>query len=514
MARTRTERSGNERRACGVLVALLIFVLPAPAAEEVPTGKTFRQAAIIELRGPITPLTEHAILRKLATAKARGADLVIVEIDSPGGFVDSSFNLANEFRGLDWATTVAFVPREALSGAAIASLGCDEIVMAPSAVLGDAGPIFQGEDGLFQHAPQKIRSDIAAKIRELAKSGGRSPALAEAMVDMNLVVFEVRNRRTGEKAFMSDAELQSAADRDDWEKLQPVHESRPDHFLEVTGTRAVELGLAEATAAGRREVLDRYGVAGKPIVLAANGVDTAVFILNLPIVTGLLFVIGLVALYVEISAPGISVGGLIATLCFALFFWSRFLGGTAGVLEIMLFLMGVVFLLVEILVLPGFGVAGLTGLLLMLIGVVLASQDFVLPGTGRQLGTFATSLLVVACSGAVFLIAAAVLSRHFGSLPLLSRLALAAPQPELDPPRVEFDAAGKPLPKPAPRHPTGVEVGDWGVAESTLRPAGKARFGDHFLDVLADGSFIDRGRQVRIVDIRGSEVVVRDVNED
>jgi len=82
-------------------------------------------------------------------------------------------------------------------------------------------------------------------------------------------------------------------------------------------------------------------------------VDAAVTILNLPLITGLLFVIGLVALYVEFSAPGIGMGGLIAGLCFAIFFWSRFLGGTAGWLEVILFLAGVAFLAVELFVLPG-----------------------------------------------------------------------------------------------------------------------------------------------------------------
>ena len=107
-------------------------------------------------------------------------------------------------------------------------------------------------------------------------------------------------------------------------------------------------------------------------------------------VTGLLFVVGLVALYVEVSTPGLGLGGLVSLLCFALFFWSRFLGGTAEVLEIVLFLTGVAFLAVEIFVLPGFGVAGITGLLLMLAGVLMASQTFLIPETKREWEVFGT----------------------------------------------------------------------------------------------------------------------------
>jgi membrane-bound serine protease (ClpP class) len=229
------------------------------------------------------------------------------------------------------------------------------------------------------------------------------------------------------------------------------------------------------------------------------------------LVTGLLFVVGLIALYVELSAPGISVGGLISGLCFALFFWSRFLGGTAELLEVILFLAGVAFLAVELFVIPGFGVAGITGGMLMLIGVLMASQHFVIPNTGRQLEVFTSSLLVVTTSATAFLLVAAVLSRYFGALPIINRLVL-RPSPdagvaaETKPPG---DKTGSP---PASGIP-GVNVGDWGVAQSPLRPAGKVRFGDVFLDVITDGSYVDRGGQVRIVEVQGNRVVVSSVDQ-
>ena len=112
--------------------------------------------------------------------------------------------------------------------------------------------------------------------------------------------------------------------------------------------------------------------------------------------------IGLVALYLELSAPGISVGGLIAGLCAVLFFWSRFLGGTSTWLEVLLFLAGTVFLVVEVFVIPGWGVSGLMGLVLILVSVVMASQEFVVPSTGRQWNQLVTTLLVILCAGCVF----------------------------------------------------------------------------------------------------------------
>jgi membrane-bound serine protease (ClpP class) len=239
--------------------------------------------------------------------------------------------------------------------------------------MGDVGVMTIGRDSLFRYAEEKIRTHVSSQLRDLAEARGRPPALAEAMVNMDLVVYQVTNRQTGEQTFMSDEEIQASDDPDVWEKGRPVLESREKHFLEVNGLRAVELRLADGNAQDLSELIGVLGLVEPPRVLRPTAVDTAVFILNLPLVTGLLFVIGLVALYVEFSAPGISIGGLMAVLCFSLFFWSRFLGGTAEVLEVVLFLAGVLFLSVEVFVLPGFGVAGITGLLLIGAGLVMAS---------------------------------------------------------------------------------------------------------------------------------------------
>ena len=124
-------------------------------------------------------------------------------------------------------------------------------------------------------------------------------------------------------------------------------------------------------------------------------VDTTVFVLNMPLVTGLLFVVGLVALFIEFSAPGISIGGLLAILCFSLFFWGKFLGGTAGWLEVVLFLLGIIFLMLEVFLVPGFGVPGISGILLIVASLVMASQDFFMPTRPSEWKTTGNSLLVV-----------------------------------------------------------------------------------------------------------------------
>ena len=491
----------------GFVLATLVCCGWATHCTAGETPRDYSHPVLIRFEGPITPMLQQYFYRKLDVAEQDKADLVIVEIDSPGGFVDQSIEMANRLRELNWAHTVAYVPREALSGAAIVALGCNEIVMARGAKLGDAGPIFLGEDALFRHAPEKLRSDLALEVRKLAQAADRPPAMAEAMVDMDLVVYRVKNTETGEETFMSEAELASHEQPEAWEKGKPVHESRPDHFLEVTGDRAVELRLAEANAADRGELKERYGIQGELAVLEPSGVDTAVYILNFPFITGLLFVIGLVALYIEFSMPGIGMGILTAGLCFALFFWSRFLGGTADWLELVLFISGLAFLAVELFVIPGFGVAGLSGLLLLFCSLVLAGQTFVVPHTGRQWNTFTGTLIVLTLSGGTFLILAMFLSRTFGSLPFLSRLTLTPPdsdekQPQQSPWQEDQDDSAVPTHRPQ------LAPGDLGIADSALRPAGKARFGNRFVDVITDGEFITKGSKVRVVQTSGSRVLV------
>ncbi|MCA9199208.1 MAG: hypothetical protein KDA87_16800, partial [Planctomycetales bacterium] len=399
-------------------VWLAIFLLQ-PASLSMGASERFEQPlnsqkpVVIRFEEEIGSLSEQYLYRKLDAAAEANADLIILEIDSPGGRLDCMERMIQRIQDSP-VPVVAYVPRQALSAAAIMSLACDEIVMSGKAVFGDAGPIFLDEGFMFQHASEKIRTDLARKVRDFAAYSHRPPALAEAMVDMNLIVYKVQNTRTNETTYMSDSEIESSDNPAEWEKLQPVHESREDHFLEVNGIRAVELGLADANALNRQDMLARFGFQGEPQVLERTGVDTAVLILNNPFMTGFLFVLGLIALYVELASPGIGVGGLVSILCFGLFFWSRFLGGTAEWLEVILFVSGLALIGVEIFVIPGFGFWGLTGLLLMGTGLVLAGQDFVFPQTDQQWNSVGRSLGVLSVAGVCVMAGAWALTTYFG----------------------------------------------------------------------------------------------------
>ncbi len=198
---------------------------------------------------------------------------------------------------------------------------------------------------------------------------------------------------------------------------------------------------------------------------------------------------------------------MIAGLCALLFFWSRFLGGTSGLLEVLLFLSGIGFLLVELFILPGWGLAGFLGIGLLFVSVVMASNDFIVPQTENEFSQLLGSLSVILIATIAFLIVAGQLTRRLGYLPVFNRMVLSPPGGDVFNSKLDRDT-GKPI---LPPHPV-VALGDWGVAESLLRPAGRVRFGHKTVDVVSEGSFIERGRPVRVIEIEGNRVVVEEAN--
>lgn len=481
---------------------------PAPVEAAKAPQQKFQNAAIIRFEGPITPWLHAYFDRKLEAALKDGADLVVLEIDSPGGLLTESSAIAHRLNDLPGVHTVAYIPREALSGAALVSLGCDEIVLRPSGRIGDVGLIIIDETrGIVHHAPEKLRSPLVTEIRGLATDHGRPAALVESMVDMDAEVFRYTNQRTNATGLFTEKEISSKADAADWQKQELILESKKGSFLTLTGTRALELGLADANVANLEELKARFEVAGRWQSYRFDNVDKTVYILNLWYVTGLLFVIGLVGILYECMAPGTCIGGLVGLLCFSLFFWSRFLGGTSGWLEVVLFLVGVVFLAVELFVLPGFGVAGVTGLGLIGVSIVLACQTFVVPASLYDFQTTTAAVGTLVGSTVIFLGIAYAMTAYLGQIPILSQLVL-APTPvraNEDDEADEREAAGAGVAKAKK-----VPVGAYGKTTTILRPSGRATIDGQPLDVVSTGDVIAAGRKIRVVEVGYGRIVVEE----
>ena len=149
--------------------------------------------------------------------------------------------------------------------------------------------------------------------------------------------------------------------------------------------------------------------------------------LSAPHIAGILLFVAWFALLMELSQPGLSVAGFVSVLCFVVYFWSQFLHGTAGWLEVLLFVVGVVSVLVEIFVIPGIGIFGLGGGLLIITSIILASQTFVIPRNSYQLEQLPSSLMMVAAAGSGAFLAMVAMRRYLAEAPLLEAVDAAVP---------------------------------------------------------------------------------------
>ncbi|TWU42871.1 NfeD family protein [Novipirellula artificiosorum] len=465
-----------------------------------------RRAVIIPLHEDINPLSGALLERKFDEAVESGVDVVIFDINSPGGFTTVTFELMDMVLDAKKVETVAWIEKDAISGAALFALSCDRILMAPDARMGDAGEIVMGADGAFRYTEAKSRSVLAQKVRDTAAATGRPMALAEKMTDKDMVVFKATYKEDGTVRYFSDKEWVAMEDQDEWNKGPPVREAGKEMFFTANGRRAVELGIADQTIESRDELAAALNVSEPIPVIERSWVDTLVFILNSGFVTFLLIVIGLVALVVELSAPGLGVGGLTSVLCFGLFFWSRFLGGTSGWLEVTLFLVGVLFIGAELFVIPGFGIAGVGGIVLMLGSLVMASRRFVLPQNSEELTGLGMDVLTVLSAFAVFLLALLFIAQYIGEIPGLGRLTL---KPTIAIDGISVADAANAASLPGWQR---VEIGSFGEAVSPLRPGGRIQVDNDFtVDVVTEGDFIETGTQVKVVGKQGAKVIVRAV---
>lgn len=461
-----------------------------------------RQPVLIRIEGDVEPILTEYVRRQIQRAIDAQADLIIFEIDSPGGRLDNSLEMAFAIADLEkrGIRTVAYIPREAISGGAIIALGCDEIYLHPRGKIGDAGPVLIGLDGVHR-APEKIVSYLRGHLAELAELKGRSPTLLMAMADRQLVVYRANHRTSGRVAYLSQSEID--ASNGEWVKGPVVPESEGELLLTVNGDRAHELRIARPPVQSLGELQQRLGIGSGVRIreFVRTWVDDTVLILNSPTVTGLLFFFAVLFLFVELHFL-IGIFGILSGLCFVLFFWSKFLGGTAGWLEVVLFSAGLCCLAIELFVIPGFGVFGVSGGLLLLSALIMASVSY--SGVDQE-ATYAQSWAAVK-SLTVALVAVigagAVLSRFLPHIPVLNAMILAPPN------------LGAPVMRSGTLSGTESElIGRRGEAETMLRPSGKVRIDGRLIDAVSTGGFVPAGHAIEVVSVVSGRTMVRAVEE-
>jgi membrane-bound ClpP family serine protease len=277
-------------------------------------------------------------------------------------------------------------------------------------------------------------------------------------------------------------------------------------LLVLTGTRAKELGLVRhvVDSPSKNQVCGLYGLDGAKVTDAkSDWIDGIAEFLCNRYVAVLLVMVGIGCLILELKIPGVTAPGVIAAICFVLFFWSQSqMSGEIVILAILLFLLGLVMIAIEVFILPGFGFVGISGIVLMIAGLALATVER-LPqsntewlGLGKTVTQFGLGMVVAAAGAIVF-------ARYLPSIPVANRMVLtpASENPE---------AAEEPPALPGVEQAAAL-LGAVGTSATMLRPAGMARFGEQYVDVVTEGGFVPAGARVQVIEVEGNRIVVKEV---
>ena len=468
-----------------IFLLAIFFLLPKgvfASAPQNPTG----EIRIIPISGEVSPAMASFIER--AVESSQGASLVIFEMDTFGGRVDSALKIVDTISSLS-VPSVAWVKTKAISAGALIALSADSLYMAPGTTIGDCAPISVGKDGP-QMLGEKFQSPLRAKFRALARKNGYSEALAESMVseDLEIVAFE----SGGRTEYM---ERQVYGDL----KEKPDHVRtvvRKGELLTMDDVEAGAFGFSKATVKSTAEVARALGKGEVSVTRIeptwSEGLSG--WILTF---TPLLMIIGLGALYTEMKAPGFGVFGMVGLSALGLALFGNHIAGLASYAEVLLIMIGLLLLVVELLVIPGFGMAGISGFILIIIGLVLSLQDFVLPDPSLpwEGNLFRGNLLMVGISFGASLLVAMGLLRYL--VPALSGY--------VSGPYLDADLKAS---KAESRESACIGLGEAGIARTSLRPAGKALFHDEPFDVVTQGDFIERDEPIVVTAVEGNRIVV------
>lgn len=427
-----------------LLVGLLAAPLPAAAQESV-------------YRIPVTGVIENGlapyIARALREAAEAGAVAVVLDLDTPGGRVDAAERIVDAIR----ASTVpvyAFVNPRAYSAGAMIALAAKGIYMNPAGVMGAATPV----DGSGTKAPEKMVSALRAEFRALAEANGLDPRVAEGMVDETLEIPGVK----------------------------PAGK-----LLTLSTSEALEVGFARGEAADLDAMLGALGFTGAAIVTPdLNWAEQLVRFLTHPMVSPLLLSLGMLGLIFEIKSGAFGLGGLISLMSLGLFFGSSLLLGLAGWEEVLLLGIGLIALGVEVFLLPGFGVAGVLGAVLIGASMLLA-----LVGSAPTVNDFLQAGAVLAIS---LIVTGAVIFGWLRHLPNSDRWSGLFLKTTTTSDEGFVSALSR-----------GELIGREASAYTDLRPSGTALVDGERLDVVTEGEFIKAGTPITIVRSDGFRHVVR-----
>ena len=395
------------------------------------------------------------ITRVIDEAEKAGAKAIIFRINTLGGRVDAAIQIKDAILSTN-ILTIAFVNHRAISAGALITLSCDKIVMVPGGSIGAATVV----DQAGKKVGEKYQSFMRSEMRTIAEKNGRRTDIAQGMVDERIVV----------KGLVDSTQL-----------------------ITLTTKEALKYGIADTTVSNLNSLLKVFNLENATIIdERTNWAEDVVKFLNNAVVSSILIMIGFFGLFAEVKTPGWGVPGTAGIVALILFFGSSYILALASVIDIVLFIVGLVLIILEIFVIPGFGIAGISGIIMVIVSLFLALSGTNLPYVDTSIISIALVQLSTALVGAILLMF--ILAKFLPKTSTFSRLILA----ESEKTNKGFVSASR----------ISKIVGKKGVALTTLRPAGIAEINGKRIDVMTEGDYIEKGEKIVVIRSEGIKVVV------
>lgn len=411
-----------------------------------------------EIDPPIWRKTKKAI----EEAHRIKADLIFIVMNTYGGRVDIADSIRTKILQSKIPVYV-LIENNAASAGALISIACDSIYMQPASTIGAATVVDQSG----QQVPDKYQSYMRKKMRATAEETGRDPDIAEAMVDPDKVVPGI---------------------------------SDSGKVLTFTTKEAIEHGFCEGQFNSIGEVLSAIGFNDYEVVKQKlSTIDAMIDFLTSTAISGILIMIIIGGIYFELQSPGVGFPILASITAAILYFAPLYLEGMAENWEIIIFIVGIGLLAVEIFAIPGFGVAGIFGIIMIVMGLTLS----LVGNVGFDLSSFhggaiVRALFVVVVASILSLTGSAFFGARFIKTKLFGRLMLQTVQNKEDG-YIAVDASEFEL------------IGREGIAATILRPSGKVEIDSDLYDATAETGYIEKGEKVRVVKYETAQLFVRKV---
>ncbi len=397
------------------------------------------------------------VKRVVAEAENANASAIIFKINTFGGRVDAATQIKDAIINSQ-IETIAFIDKRAISAGSLIALSCNKIVMVPGASIGATTVV----DQTGKKQSEKAQSYMRSEMRSTAERTGRRKDIAEGMVDERV-------------------EIEGLVDS--------------TQLVTLTSKEALSYGIADTILVNIDEVLQYSGNENAEVIkVDIIWAEKFIRFINNPIITSILMMIIMVGLFMEIKTPGWGVAGTASLIALALFFGSGYILEIASIMDILLFIAGVALLLIEIFVIPGFGIFGIAGIILMIAGLFMGLLSDLPLVDGSIL-----EMAIMQLAGA-FILSALVIFILVKTMPKTKMWNKLILQKNIEAKSgYTSDKKFNNLLKKE------------GEALTDLRPAGTAVINEKRYDVVTQGEYIEKGAKIKVLEIEGSKIVVKKI---